>query len=45
MQDHDHGHPQRDDVHERSSTLEDDGIRQLNIPSIAVGDDARGARY
>lgn len=43
MQDHKDGHDERDNVHERSRALEDDGIGELNIASKAFGIDAMAA--
>jgi hypothetical protein len=40
VQDHDHCHAKRHDMHEGRGTLEDYGICHLNIPRIAVGYDA-----
>ncbi|RDW88593.1 hypothetical protein BP6252_00625 [Coleophoma cylindrospora] len=40
MEDHDHSHDQRGNVRERRRSLEDDGVRDLNVPRIAVGLDA-----
>ena len=45
VQNHNHGHPQRDDVEEAGSPFEDDCIGQLNVPRITIWYDARGARY
>lgn len=45
MQNHNHGHAKRNDMHKRGSTLEYDGIRNLNIPRIAVGYDTRSPGY
>lgn len=45
MQDHNHRHGERNDVHKRGGALEYDCIGDLNVPRIAVGDDARGTRY
>jgi hypothetical protein len=42
MQDHNHRHAKRNDMHERSSTLENDSIGDLNVPRIAIRYDARG---
>lgn len=35
MEDHDDGHDQGDDVHEGGGALEDDGICELNVASVA----------
>lgn len=45
MQNHDHCHPERNYVHERGGTLKYDGIRNLDVSRIAVGDDSRGPGY
>jgi hypothetical protein len=45
MQDHNHRHGHCIDVHKRGCALEYDCIGDLNVPRIAVGDDARGTRY
>lgn len=45
MQNHDHRHTKRNDVHERGGALEYDRVRNLNVPRIAIGDDARGPGY
>jgi len=45
MQNHNHRHGQCNDMHKRGGTLEYDSIRNLNVPRIAVGDNARGTGY
>lgn len=40
MQDHDHSHAQRQDMHERRGTLKDNCVRDLDIPRIAIGYEA-----
>lgn len=44
MQDHDHGHPQGDDVEEARRALEYDGVCELDVSGKAVGIDADAAR-
>jgi hypothetical protein len=43
MQDHDNGHDQGHDVHKGGRALEDNGIRQFNVPRITVCFDTVGA--
>lgn len=38
MQDHNHGHPQRDDMDKGRSAFENDGVGQLDIARIALRD-------
>ena len=45
MQNHNHRHPQRDDVKEAGGPFEDDGIGQFNVSRITIWYDARRARY
>lgn len=44
MQDHDDCHAECQDMHERCSTFENDGICDFNVPRIAIGYQARGSR-
>ena len=37
VKDHDHGHYEGDDMGEGGSALEDDGIRELDVASVAIG--------
>jgi hypothetical protein len=41
MQDHNHSHTERQDMHEGCSTLKNDGICDFDVPRIAIGDEAR----
>ena len=40
--DHDGSHDESQNVHKVGTTLEDDGVGQLNVPRITVGLDASG---
>jgi hypothetical protein len=45
MDDHDHRHDQRENVHEVVGALEDDGVCQLNRPGVTLCLDAGSAVY
>lgn len=41
MQDHDHSHAERQNMHEGRGALKDNGICDFNVPRIAIGYEAR----
>lgn len=45
MQDHDDGHDEGHDVHDARRALKDNGVRELDVPRVAVRLDAHARRH